>query len=142
MSTIQSEIRALLDGQNAAIGGKDIDQLMSFFSSDIVYYDVVPPLQFVGSAALRRRFREWLDGFDGPIEMEMHDVKILGVADFAVACRLSRSKGTLKSGQQVGRWVRATSCCQRSDRQWRVTHEHISWPADPRSGMAAMDLAP
>jgi ketosteroid isomerase-like protein len=142
MSTIQSEIRALLDGQNDAIGGKDIDRLMSFFSSDIIYYDVVPPLQFVGAAALRHRFSEWLDGFDGPIAMEMHDVKILTGEDFAVACRLSRSKGTLKNGRQVGRWVRATSCCQRSDRLWLVTHEHISWPVDPKSGMGAMDLAP
>jgi ketosteroid isomerase-like protein len=142
MSKTQSEIRALLDGQNDTIGRREIDQLMSFFSSDIVYYDVVPPLQFVGSAALRKRFLEWFDGFEGPIEMEMRDVKILAGEDFAVACRLSRSKGTLKNGQQVGRWVRATSCCQWSDRRWLVTHEHISWPADPRSGMAAMDLAP
>jgi ketosteroid isomerase-like protein len=142
MSKIQSEITALLDGQNEAIGSKDIDRLMAFFSPDIIYYDVVPPLQFVGSAALRHRFLDWFDGFEGPIEMEMHDVKILTGEDFAVACRLSRSNGTLKSGHEVGRWVRATSCCQWSNQAWLVTHEHISWPVDPRSGMGAMDLAP
>jgi ketosteroid isomerase-like protein len=142
MPETQSEVRALLDSQNEAIGKKDIDRLMSLFSPDIIYFDVVPPLQFVGSAALRARFLEWFDGFKGPINMEMRDLRILASGDFAVACRLSRSRGTLKNGQEVGRWVRATSCCQWSDQKWLVTHEHISWPVDPRSGMAAMDLLP
>jgi ketosteroid isomerase-like protein len=142
MPEAQSEVCALLDGQNEAIGKKDIDRLMSFFSPDIVYFDVVPPLQFVGSAALRGRFLEWFDGFKGPISMEMRDLRILASGDSAVACRLSRARGTLQTGQEVGRWVRATSCCQRSHGRWLVTHEHISMPVDLKSGTAAMDLAP
>lgn len=142
MPSTESEISALLDRQNAAIGAKDVDRLMALFSPDIVYFDVVPPLRFVGSAALRARFLEWLDGFEGAIDMEMRDLGILVGADFAVAHRLSRSNGTLKSGLKVGRWVRATSCCQRPNGTWLVTHEHISWPVDPRSGQGAMDLVP
>jgi uncharacterized protein (TIGR02246 family) len=142
MPDTQSAVRALLDHQNEAIWNKDIDRLMSLFAPDIVYFDVVPPLQFVGAAALRGRFLDWFAGFKGPMKMEMRDLRVLARGDSAVACRLSRVTGTLQTGQEVGRWVRATSCCQRSNGGWLVTHEHISMPVDLKSGMAAMDLAP
>ena len=142
MPKTQSEVRVLLNSQSEAIRAKDIDRLMSLYSPDIVYFDVVPPLQFVGSAALRARFLEWFDGFKGAIDMETRDLNISGSGDSAVAYWLSRAKGTLKNGQEVGLWVRATSCCQRSDDNWLVTHEHISIPVDLKSGTPAMDLVP
>jgi ketosteroid isomerase-like protein len=142
MPDTPSEVRALLDQQNEAIWNKDIDRLMSLFSPDILYFDVVPPLQFVGAAALRGRFLDWFAGFKGPMRMEMRDLRVLASGDAAVACRLSRARGTLQNGQEVGRWVRATSCCTRSNGGWLVTHEHISVPVDLESGTAAMDLAP
>ena len=138
----ESEVRALLDRQSDAMRAKDIDRLMPLYSPDIVYFDVVPPLQFVGSAALRRRFLDWFDGFKGPIDMEIRDLHVSASGDSAVAFWLSRAKGTLKNGQEVGLWVRATSCCQRSGQTWLVTHEHISIPVDLKSGKPAMDLVP
>ena len=122
---------------------KDIDRLMSFHSSGIIYFDVVPPLQFAGPAALRGRFLDWFDGFAGPINMELRELNVLADEDFAVAYRLSRARGTLKNGQEVGRWVRATSCCQRANDTWLIAHEHISMPVDLREReKAAMKLAP
>ena len=70
MPSTESEIRALLKRQSDAMRAKDIDRLMSLYSPDIVYFDVVPPLRFVGSAALRARFLEWFDGFKGAIDMD------------------------------------------------------------------------
>jgi ketosteroid isomerase-like protein len=138
----EPEVRALLDLQSKAMGAKDIDRLMALYSPDVVYFDVVPPLQFVGSDALRRRFQDWFDNFKGPMEMETRDLHIAANADSAVACWLSRAKGTLQNGQQVGTWVRATSCCQWSDDKWLITHEHVSIPVDLKSGKPAMDLVP
>ena len=63
MASTESEVRALLDSRSEAVRTKDIDRLMSLYSPDIVYFDVVPPLQYTGSAALRGRFLEWFDGF-------------------------------------------------------------------------------
>ena len=142
MASTDSEVRALFDRQSAAVRAKDIDQLMSVYSLNIVYFDVVPPLQFTGSAALRSRFLEWFDGYQGSIEMDIRDVHISASRDIAVAHWFSRARGTLKSGQEVGSWVRATSCCQRSNHGWLITHEHISLPVDFRSRSAATDLVP
>jgi uncharacterized protein (TIGR02246 family) len=142
MASTESEVRALFDSQFEAIRTKDVDRLMSVYSPDIVYFDVVPPLRFVGSAALRARFSEWFEGYTGPVEIDIRDWHIVAGADSAVAHWLSRVRGTLKNGREVGSWVRATSCCQRAHRRWLVVHEHISLPVDLKSGSPAMDLVP
>lgn len=142
MASTESEVRALLDHQSEAMRTKDIDRLMSLYSPAIVYFDVVPPLQFAGSAALRSRFLQWFDGWQGPFDMEIRDLQILASGDLAIAHRFSRAVGTLKNGRDVGSWVRATSCCQKTNQRWLITHEHVSWPVDPKSGSAAMDLVP
>jgi ketosteroid isomerase-like protein len=141
MASTQSEIRALLDSRSEAVRIKDIDRLMSFYSPDIVYFDVVPGLQYTGSAALRPRFLEWFDGFKS-FNQEIRDLNILASGDIAVAYMLVRASVTLKNGREVGYWVRTTSCCQRSNHSWLVTHEHVSLPVDFESGSAAMDLVP
>ena len=138
----QSEVRALLDSRSEAIRIKDIDRLMSHYSPDIIYFDIVPPLQDAGSAALRGRFLEWFDGYKGAIGQEIRDLNILASGDIATAYMLHRTSGALKNGREVGYWVRATVCCQRSDHRWLITHEHISLPVDFESGGAAMDLVP
>jgi ketosteroid isomerase-like protein len=142
MAATESEVRALLDSRSEAVWVKDIDRLMSFYSPDIVYFDIPPGLQYTGSTALRGRFQEWFDAYKSSIGQEIRDLHISASGDIAVAYMLIRAGGTLKNGQEVGFWVRATSCCQRSDNGWWITHEHVSVPVDPESGRAAMDLVP
>jgi ketosteroid isomerase-like protein len=142
MVKTQSEVGMLFDNRSEAIWTKDIDRLMSLYAPEIVYFDLVPPLQYVGSAALRRRFLDWFDGFEGPIGQEISDLHIVENGDAAIAHMLIRAGGTLKNGQDVGFWVRATDGCRRSTDEWLITHEHISLPVDPMSRSAAMDLVP
>jgi ketosteroid isomerase-like protein len=142
MASTESEIRALLDSQSEAMGNKDIDRLVSLYSPDVIYFDTVPPLRYTGSAALRGRFLQWFDGWKGPFGMDKRDMNIVASGDLAVAYWLSRARGTLKNGHEAASWVRATSCCQRSDHMWLIIHEHVSWPVDVQSGSGAMDLVP
>jgi ketosteroid isomerase-like protein len=142
MASTQSEVRALLESWSEAARIKDIDRLMSLYSPDIVYFDVVPPLRYTGSAAVRRNFLRWFDGFKSSIGQEICDLNILASGDIAAANMLIRAGGTLKDGREVGYWVRASVCCQRSDERWLITHEHISVPVDFESGSAAMGLVP
>jgi ketosteroid isomerase-like protein len=142
MDAIQSEVRALLDRQSEAMRSKDIDRLMSLYSPDIVYFDVVPPLQYAGAAALRGRFLQWFDSWKGPIGLEIRGLNTVVNGESAVSHWLSRASGTLKSGQEVGSWVRVTTCCQRINHRWVITHEHVSWPVDTMTGIAARELVP
>ena len=142
MASSESEVRALLDKRSEAMAMKDIDRLMALYSPDVVYFDVAPPLQYAGSAALRGRFLHWFDGFQGSIGQEIHDLRISVSGDLAVTCMLIRASGTLQNGREVERWVRATSSCHRSDRGWLITHEHVSLPVDLASGRVVEGLSP
>jgi ketosteroid isomerase-like protein len=142
MASIQSEVKALLDSRSEAVWIKDIDRLMAFYSPDIVYFDVVPGLQYIGSAALRPRFLDWFNNFEGSIGQEIGDLNISADGDIAVAYMLIRASGTLKNGPEVGYWVRVTTCCRRSNDRWSIAHEHVSLPVDVASGRAATDLVP
>jgi ketosteroid isomerase-like protein len=142
MASTKSEVKALLDNQFEAIRTKDIDQLMRLYSADIVYFDLVPPLQYVGSAALRQRFLQWFDGWKSSIGMEIRDLTIVTGGDIAAAHMLLRASGTLKNGHEVGYWIRASDCYRRSNDGWLITHEHVSLPVDMASRSAAIDLTP
>jgi ketosteroid isomerase-like protein len=142
MDSTQSEVRAILDRWSEATRMKDIDRLMTLYSPDITYFDVVPPLQYTGSEAVRRNFLRWFDSWESAIGVEIRDRNILVSGDVAAAYLLHRTSGTLKNGQEVGYWVRATVCCQRLNDRWLITHEHISVPVDPRTRSAIMDIVP
>lgn len=142
METVQTGIRALLDRRSDAARDKDLNQLVSLYAPDVVYFDVVPGLQYIGTAVLRERFAGWFGAFAGPITVELRDVTVLASGDLAVAHMLNQTSGTLANGQTVSYWVRATVCCQRSGAGWLITHEHVSLPVDMSSGRAAMHLTP
>src|SRR5918999_839067 len=93
LASTESTVRALLDSRSEAVWNKDIDRLLSFYSADIVYFDVVPGLQYTGSAALRPRFLEWFDAFEGSIGQEIHDLHVLANGDIAVGYMLIRASG-------------------------------------------------
>ena len=142
MTSTRSEVETLLAKQRGAIQAKDLDGLMSLYSAEVVYYDVVPPLQYAGAAALRGRFSTWFDGYRSGLSMEVRALRISAAGDMAVAHWLSKVAGTLKNGRAVGSWVRATSCFERIGDTLLITHEHVSLPVDPASGRAATDLLP
>jgi ketosteroid isomerase-like protein len=138
----QPELRALFESRSEAIRTKDIERLMSLYAPDIVYFDLVPPLHYTGSATLRARFSRWFDGWESEIRQELRDLTIVASGDLASAHMLLRAGGTLKTGREVGYWVRASNVCRRSNDTWLITHEHISLPVEFPSGTAAMDAVP
>jgi ketosteroid isomerase-like protein len=89
----ESEVRALLERRVEACRAKDIDRLMSLYAPDSMYFDVVPPLQFVGSAAIRRNFLRWFDEYEGPIGLETRDLHLVTSGDVAFAHMLHLDMG-------------------------------------------------
>jgi ketosteroid isomerase-like protein len=133
VTTTDAEIRTYLATRVEAMQAKDIDRLMSFFAPEIVYYDVVPPLQFTGTDAVRRNFLRWFDGYEGPIGLATHDVTIAVAGDLAYVNLLHLDSGQRRGGLQASIWVRVTTCLRRSAGTWLATHEHVSIPFDPAS---------
>ena len=141
-SAYVAEIRELLDARAAATRARDVEGATAAFAHDVVTFDVVEPLRYVGVDAVRKRTAAWFATFDGPIGYELHDVRVAADEHVAFASCCYRVSGKLESGDELGMWVRATFCFHRIEGEWRITHEHDSVPFDPATGQALLDLEP
>lgn len=135
----QTTFTALLETRVEACRTKDIDLLMSLYSPDIVYYDIILPHQFVGADAVRSNFLRWFAEYDGDIGLETHDLGVTVDGDVAFAHMLHADSGTRRGGQDMEVWLRATVCARRIDDRWQIIHEHVSFPINPGDWSAVVD---
>ncbi|HEX2928229.1 MAG TPA: SgcJ/EcaC family oxidoreductase [Candidatus Binatia bacterium] len=139
----EAQIRKLVDNWAKALRGKDVDGLMANYATDMVLFDLAPPLQYKGAAAYRKSWEQWLPTFQGPIGFDRREVNITAGNDVAFFHCLNRITGKRKDGTESDVWVRATVCFRKIDGEWMVAHEHVSVPFYmDGSYKAAIDLKP
>ncbi|GHO71676.1 hypothetical protein KSC_105680 [Ktedonobacter sp. SOSP1-52] len=136
------EIKRLIEGYAKAFRAKDIDGIMSMYAPEIVTFDVVPPLQYVGADAMRKRWEEAFSSLPGPIGYEIADLSITVGEDMAFTHSFNRASATLPTGQKIGVWVRWTACWRKIGDKWLLVHDQISVPVDLQTGRAVLDLKP
>ncbi|GAB3226990.1 YybH family protein [Spirosoma arcticum] len=124
-----------------AIRAKDINTLLPLFAADIVSFDVVGQLRYVGTEAIQKRMETWFSSFkEGPIGYEISELNVDIATDMAFCHRINHVSGSLQTGQQLDMRWRETSCYRKLDGQWLIIHQHSSAPFDPASGMASLSL--
>jgi uncharacterized protein (TIGR02246 family) len=139
----EARIRELLHGWAAAVRAKDVDRVISYYASDVVTFDLAPPLQYAGADALRKSLAEWFATFTGSVGYDIHDLAITAGGDVAFCRSLNRISGKRTSGEETDVWVRATIGCRKVGGAWRIAHEHASVPFYmDGSDRAALDLKP
>jgi len=138
----EAEIRALIEERVRAIGAKDVEALLSHQAPEVVSFDALDPLRYVGSAQVRRRAEEWLSWYQGPVGYEVRDLAVTAGETVAFCHYLYRVTGTMTNGTRVDMWVRATVCFRKDGGRWTITHEHTSVPFDAESGRASVGLEP
>jgi uncharacterized protein (TIGR02246 family) len=138
----ERELRDLIDERVRAVRERDSATLATRPAEDVITFGVLPPLNSRGSQATVEHLRAWFDGYDGPIDYSAHDVQASAQGDLGFCSYLYHVGGTLKTGDQVNMWVRATLCCRRIDGRWRIVHDHESVPFDPATGQALISLEP
>ena len=141
-TTNEAAIRELIDGFVEAVRAKDINGVMSVYAPDLVAFDVVPPLQYVGAEAFRKVWQEVFETFQGPIPYEVRDLSITTGDDVAFSHSLNRNSGTMKNGRKTDLWLRWTACYRKTNGKWRIARLQISVPVDLRTGKAMVDLKP
>src|SRR3984893_4640417 len=138
----EAQIRAIIDDRAKAVRARDVNGAMTHYAPDILSFDVVNPLQHVGSDSSRQRAEEWFSSFQGPIVYEIRDLSITAGETLAFSHSLSHVSATRTDGGQLDMWWRTTVCFHKIDGKWMVTHEHHSVPFDVESGKASLDLKP
>jgi uncharacterized protein (TIGR02246 family) len=138
----EAQIHRLIEERVEAVRARDLDKLMSRHAPDIWSFDVLDPLRYAGRDQVRQRAADWFALYDSPIGYEVRDLTVAAGDDVAYCHYLYQVSGTLKGGQQISMWVRATVCYRKIEGAWLITHEHNSVPFNAETGRASLDLAP
>ena len=138
----ESAIRDLVDVLVRAIRSKDVDLAMSVFAPEVESFDLGPDLRHGGGKPFHDRWCKLFEAYRGAIDYDIHDWVVMVCGDIAFSHSLNRTAGTTPAGEALQRWVRWTACYRRIDGRWRIVHEHVSVPADLKSGRAMLDQQP
>ena len=138
---VEALIRQRVEDGVKALRAKDIDGVMSLYAPNIVSFDIVPPLRYVGADRKRRAWQEAFAAYTG-LDYEVRDLNVTTQGELAFVHSLNHVNGTLASGHITDMWLRWTACFQRIDGVWLVVHDHVSVPADLERGQAVLDLTP
>jgi ketosteroid isomerase-like protein len=141
-TAVEADIHAIMEARREAVYAKDAARLVAHHAADVVAYDLLEPLQYRGVADLRRRAQQWFDGYDGPMTYEIRDLVVVPGHGVAFCHGLHHVAGTLKTGQKVDMWWRATQGLRLIDGKWQIVHEHSSLPFDMASGKVSFELKP
>ena len=79
-------IRKLLERRAAAIRAKDVAATLAPCTTDVVNYDLAPPLKYVGAEALDPAgLRGWFDSWKGRTGYDLHDFSVTAGEDLRTA---------------------------------------------------------
>jgi len=135
---IRRQIGKIVDGIHA----KDLDALKRIYATDVVSFDVEPPLQHVG---LDAKLKNWARAFAFFQEAyyEVRDLTVAVDGEVAFGHAFGRLHGTLADGTATGgMWVRGTFCFRKIDGDWLIVHDQASVPFDMMTGKGVVDLEP
>lgn len=140
--TNEAEIRQQLARIIEGIRAKDVDILKRIYATDVVSFDVEPPLQHVGIDAKMANWAKVFSFFD-EVDYELRNLAVTVGDDVAFGHGFGRVSGTLRNGTVTsGTWVRGTFCFQKVDGVWLVVHDQASVPFDMATGKGVTDLEP
>jgi ketosteroid isomerase-like protein len=144
MPGVDTPIGVIVEERIAALRDKDPDRLAAVYDPQIVMFSLAPPLQDTGPRIADPAYwRPWLDGWAGPITLEVTELDIAMSGDVAFCHSLNRMRGIKTDGGHQDLWFRATLGLRKTGADWKITHEHNSTPFYmDGSGRAATDLQP
>jgi ketosteroid isomerase-like protein len=141
-TTSEREVVELHEAWFAAAAAKDLDASMEPISPEIVSYEHSAPLQVTDIDAVREECRAGFEQASDDFSWTVPDLRVLVRDDLAIAWGLNRMASRHPDGTEDVTWSRGTRVFQRIEGRWRMIHQHVSFPADPATGMAATDLTP
>jgi len=138
----ETKIRQQLDKIVEGIRAKDLQGLKQLYATDVVSFDVEPPLQHVGIEA---KLKNWgrVFTFFQDVTYELRDLTVVVGDDVAFGHGFGRLSGIMRNGTATsGMWVRGTFCFRKIDGHWLIAHDQASVPFDVASGRGVADLEP
>jgi ketosteroid isomerase-like protein len=122
----EAEIRKLLEAWAAAVRRHDMPAILAFHDPNIVMFDLPPPLQARGLDDYQKTWDLFFQYHKVSQAFDIEELSVVSGDDVGFAFGLMRCG----SGQDpAGFLFRVTIGLRKSQREWRVVHEHHSLPA-------------
>lgn len=142
-STEELEIRTLTDSWVEAVRAANLADIEKNYAVDVVAYDAVKQLQFIGREAYTKHWEHCLTLCPpGDMIFDIKDLVIHADQKVAFSYCLTRCGGRDKEGNERSSWMRVTRGLLKINGQWLTMHEHFSSPFDMESGKILFDVQP
>lgn len=142
-SPAENEIRQLIKRWIPAVRARDVAAITAPYAEDIVAFDAVQSLQFIGKPAYSAHWKTCMEYCPGEMVFDVEQLKIHATPDLAFAHWLNRcGPAQEQGGEDKTCYMRVSVGYKRIDGQWKVIHEHWSAPFDMESGAALFSLKP
>ena len=105
MSTVQSELKALVDSWEEANRSRDVDAILGYYAEDLVAFDAILQLQFKGREVYKAHWKACLEMCPGALTFEVHQLQQWDEGDVGFGHFLCHCGGTDAEGNKDP-WVR------------------------------------
>ena len=133
----KAEITAL---EHKVIAATSANEAMTFQDEkDIILYDYVRPLQYVGGKAVREDFEKFFSSAKN-VKGDFITLRVVADGEVGVAHSIQHFTWTDKDGKPGEGTFRVTDGWHKVNGQWKLFHTHVSFPIDAATGKAEMNL--
>ena len=138
----EAQIKALESQFSAAFNAKDVTAIMKVYTPDVFVFDAGIPRQYVGAAAYRKDWTDFLATFKGKLKFEMSDLAITVDGTMAASHSIQHVSGTDTKGKPAEFVVRVSDVYRKAGGHWLISMEHVSVPIDFATGKPDMMSKP
>lgn len=140
-----SEVHDVLEAYKSAIEEKNVEKLLSLYSSEIHIYDCWGSWESKGIPSWKANVSDWFNGLrEGSVLLEVafNDVVIEEISTLAfVHCAVTFTGYQEESGVKLQQMTnRFTYGLKKAQDSWIIAHEHSSLPIDFETGKGIFDL--
>jgi ketosteroid isomerase-like protein len=130
-NTEEIRIKALLEAWADAVRRHDVPAILAHHESDIVMFDLPPPLQCKGIDAYKQTWDLFFRDHKPGTAFDIQELAVTAGEDvaFAVAIMRCGPDSSSNPADKNGFPFRLTAGLRKVDGEWRIAHEHHSVPA-------------
>jgi ketosteroid isomerase-like protein len=132
----EEQIRRVYEQLISGCSAKDINAIMKAYveGENLLVFDALPPRQYVGAKAYRKDWEEFLAFFKGAVKCEFSELSVVADRMLGYSHAIFHTGGTDTRDKEVDLTMRVTDVYQKIDDNWKIVHEHISFPVDLDTG--------
>ncbi|WP_028659834.1 YybH family protein [Nocardioides insulae] len=124
------DVRLVHDAFGEGTRAADLDALMAHIAEEVVSYEQVPPMEYVGVDAVRAVCATGLEAAPHGVDLDTPDLTVRMGGDLAVSWGIDRVRISQEDGSVKEVYNRGTRVFARRDGRWLVVHQHLSLPLE------------